>query len=129
MRMKDTPLWTWHITAGVVILVLLGMHMAVMHLDGVLHLSATAPTGEGSPIDWANVVARARDVGFVAFYVVLLGAALFHGLYGLRNILFELRLSEGTKSVVSVVLMIVGFGLFILGTWAAIVARSTALAA
>ncbi len=23
-------------------------------------------------------------------YVILLGAALFHGLYGLRNILFEL---------------------------------------
>ena len=129
MRMKDTPLWTWHITAGVVILVLLGMHMAVMHLDGVLHLSTTAPTGEGSPIDWVNVAARAREVGFVVFYVVLLGAALFHGLYGLRNILFELRLSDGAKSFVSVAIMIVGFGLFLLGTWAAIVARSTALAA
>jgi succinate dehydrogenase hydrophobic anchor subunit len=129
MRMKDTPLWTWHITAGIVILVLLGMHMAVMHLDGVLHLTTSTPSGAGTPIDWANVAERAREVAFVVFYVVLLGAALFHGLYGLRNILFELRLSEGAKSFVSVVLLVVGFGLFILGTWAAIVARSTALAA
>ncbi len=31
--MRDHKLWTWHVGAGIVILVLLGLHMAVMHLD------------------------------------------------------------------------------------------------
>ena len=32
---------------------------------------------------------------FTVSYIVLLGAALFHGLYGLRNILFELGPGAG----------------------------------
>ena len=31
-------LWTWHIGAGAVILVLLGLHMTIMHLDGIVRV-------------------------------------------------------------------------------------------
>ena len=51
--------------------------------------------------------------------MVLLGAALFHGLYGLRNILFELNPVRWLKSAISTVLLVGGIGLFVLGTWAA----------
>ena len=34
---------------------------------------------------------------FMVSYIVLLGAALFHGLYGLRNILFELGPGAGRE--------------------------------
>ncbi len=34
---------------------------------------------------------------FTVSYMVLLGAALFHGLYGLRNILFELGPGAGRE--------------------------------
>jgi len=129
MRMKDTPLWTWHVIAGIVILVLLSMHMTVMHLNDVLSIAPGTATPEGgAPIDWANVVSRAQEIGFVVFYVVLLAAGLFHGLYGLRNIIHELNPSPGVMKTLTALILIVGLGLFVLGTWAAITARTVALA-
>ncbi len=121
--MRDQKLWTWHLAAGVVILVLLGLHMTIMHLNGVLVLKGFNPAG-GHPIDWDNVAARARSGFFMVTYVVLLGAALFHGLYGLRNILFELNPARWLKRAIGLVLLLGGFGLFVYGTWAAIAARA-----
>lgn len=115
--MRDQKLWTWHVLAGVVILVLLGLHMVIMHLDTIV--GVLNPAG-GSPVDWANVVARAQSMFFAVTYVLLLGAALFHGLYGLRNIVFELNPSTGVKRFVGVVLLLVGLSLFVYGSWAAI---------
>jgi succinate dehydrogenase / fumarate reductase membrane anchor subunit len=114
--MREQGLWTWHVIAGVVILVFLGLHMAVMHLDAVLGIFN--PAG-GHPIDWENVVARGKSVFFMVTYVVLLGAALFHGLYGLRNILFELNPPDGLKAALSWLIVLAGVGLFFVGTWAA----------
>ena len=90
--MRDRTLWTWHIGAGVVILVFLGLHMAIMHLNATLGIF-DVPGGEA--VDWANVVARMKSLFFTVTYVVLLGAALYHGLYGLRNILLELNPGAG----------------------------------
>jgi succinate dehydrogenase / fumarate reductase membrane anchor subunit len=114
--MRDQSLWTWHFGAGIVILIFLGLHMGIMHLDAALGIFN--PAG-GHPIDWANVVARAKSTFFMVTYVVLLGAALFHGLYGFRNILFELNPPSGLKSLLSWLLVIAGVGLFLVGTWAA----------
>ena len=121
--MRDQKLWTWHLAAGIVILVFLGMHMTIMHLNAVIALKGLNPAG-GHPIDWANVVSRARSGFFMVTYVILLGAALFHGLYGLRNILFELDPARWLKRTISAVLLVGGLALFAVGTWAAIVARS-----
>lgn len=114
--MRDQKLWTWHLLAGLVILVFLGLHMAIMHLDAILGIFN--PAG-GHPIDWANVVARAQQTFFMVTYIVLLGAALFHGLYGLRNIVFELGIGSGLKTAVSAVLTIGGLAMFAFGAWAA----------
>jgi succinate dehydrogenase / fumarate reductase membrane anchor subunit len=124
--MRDQKLWTWHVLAGLVILVFLGLHMTVMHLEVIVGIFN--PAG-GHPIDWANVVARGKTLFFPVSYVVLLGAALFHGLYGTRNILFELNPSAGLKRVIGVVLLLVGLGLFVLGTWAAVASHTLARAA
>ena len=123
--MRDQKLWTWHILAGGVILVLLGLHMVIMHLERPgRRLNAARGT---HPIDWSNVVARGKAVFFpMLTYVLLLGAALFHGLYGARNILFELNPSEGLKKVISAVLLLAGLGLFAFGTWAAIASHTLA---
>jgi len=115
--MRDQKLWTWHVLAGVVILVLLGLHMVIMHLDTIV--GVLNPAG-GSPVDWGNVVARAQSAFFAVTYVLLLGAALFHGLYGLRNIVFELNPSAGLKRFIGAVLLLVGLSLFVYGSWAAI---------
>ncbi len=121
--MRDQKLWTWHLAAGAIILFLLGLHMAIMHLDALLGIFN--PAG-GHPIDWANVVARGQSMAFTLTYVLLLGAALFHGLYGLRNILFELDPAPPLKKALSWVLILVGVGLFIFGTWAAWVGHQVA---
>ena len=113
---RDQKLWTWHLAAGLLILVLLGLHMAIMHLETLLGIFN--PAG-GHPIDWQNVAARSQSLFFMISYVLLLGAALFHGLYGLRNILFELNPAGPLKRSLSRVLMVLGVGLFLFGTWAA----------
>lgn len=114
--MRDQRLWTWHIGAGAVILVLLGLHMTVMHLDALVRVFNATPE---EPIHWSNVVARGRSAFFLVSYVLLLGAALFHGFYGLRNIVFELNPGAAAKKAVSSVLVLAGVALFVVGTWAA----------
>ena len=114
--MRDQGLWTWHLVAGVVILVLLGLHMTIMHLDEIVRVFNAAP---GEPIDWANVTARGKSVFFLVNYVVLLGAALFHGLYGLRNILFELNPAAGLRKALNGLFVVAGLALFAFGAWAA----------
>ncbi len=123
--MRDQKLWSWHVAAGIVILILLGLHMAIMHLDAILKLTPLNPAG-GEPIDWKNVVARGRMIFFPVTYVLLLGAALFHGLYGLRNILFELNPKAPLKGALSILLIAAGLGLFVLGTWSALASFSLA---
>jgi succinate dehydrogenase / fumarate reductase membrane anchor subunit len=71
-------------------------------------------------VDWGNVVARGKSLFFTLTYILLLGAALFHGLYGLRNIVCELGPSAGLKKAINALLLVGGLGLFGLGTWAAI---------
>ena len=121
--MRDRTLWTWHIGTGLVILVLLGLHMMVMHLDDSLGIFN--PAG-GHPIEWQNVLARMQSTFFTVTYVLLLGAALFHGLYGLRNILLELNPPRWLRSAVNVLSVLGGVALFSYGTWAAVAAQSLA---
>ena len=114
--MREQRWWTWHLGAGLVILVLLGLHMIIMHLDAIV--GVFNPAG-GQPIAWANVVERSQSAFFMVTYVLLLGAALFHGLYGFRNIVFELNPADGLKKVINAVLTLGGLGLFGFGAWAA----------
>lgn len=124
--MRDQRLWFWHVAAGIVILVFLALHMTIMHLDGIVRVGN--PAG-GHPIDWANVVARGRGLFFPVTYVVLLGAALFHGLYGLRNIIFEVASGRGVRTAMNWILILFGLALFAVGTWAALASHQVALAA
>jgi len=123
--MRETKYWTWHMAAGVVILFLLGLHMLVMHTGGITHLFA--PHG-GEAISKENSLFRDGMLLFTITYILLLVVALYHGLYGLRTILFELTLKPAVEKAVSVVLVVVGLGLLGLGTWAAVAAHGIAIA-
>ncbi|MBP1595908.1 MAG: putative rane protein [Acidobacteria bacterium] len=123
--MKETKYWTWHMAAGVVILFLLGLHMLIMHIGGITQLFA--PAG-GESISRENSLARDGQLFFTVTYIILLGVALYHGLYGLRTILFELTLKPATEKAISVLLLLVGLGLFGLGTWAAFTVHAIAVA-
>jgi succinate dehydrogenase hydrophobic anchor subunit len=121
--MRETKYWTWHMAAGIVIALLLGLHMVIMHVGGITHLYA--PFG-GEAVSKANSLFRDGRVFFTVTYILLLGVALYHGLYGLRTILFELTLKPAVEKAISVVLLILGLGLFGLGTWAAITVHAIA---
>jgi succinate dehydrogenase hydrophobic anchor subunit len=121
--MRETRYWTWHMAAGVVIALLLGLHMLTMHIGGITHLYA--PFG-GEAVSKANSLFRDSRLFFTVTYILLLGVALYHGLYGLRTILFELTLKPAVEKAVSIVLLILGLGLFGLGTWAAITVHAIA---
>jgi succinate dehydrogenase / fumarate reductase membrane anchor subunit len=123
--MRDRTLWTGHIGAGLVILVLLGLHMAIMHLDQTFGIFGT-PGAE--PVEWESVAARAGSAFFTVTYVLLLGAALYHGFYGLRNILLELNPGAALRRTINVGLSVLGLGLFVFGTWAALAAPGAAMA-
>jgi succinate dehydrogenase / fumarate reductase membrane anchor subunit len=123
-EMRETKYWTWHMAAGVVILFFLGLHMLIMHVGGITHLFAPFI---GEAVSKANSLFRDGKLLFTVTYVLLLGVALYHGLYGLRTILFELTLRPAIEKVTTVVLLIVGLGLFGLGAWAAVAAHAIAM--
>jgi succinate dehydrogenase/fumarate reductase cytochrome b subunit len=125
--MRETKYWFWHMAAGVVIFVLLGLHMTTMHMGGLTGLFVSHP-GEAS-VAPVNSQARDSQLFFTVGYIILLGVALYHGLYGLRTILFELTLRPLAEKAVSVVLVILGLALFGLGAWAAVAAHNAALVA
>ena len=123
--MRETKYWTWHMAAGVVIFFLLGLHMLIMHIGGITQLFAPHA---GEAVSRENSLFRDGKLFFTVTYILLLGTALYHGLYGLRTILFELTLKPAVEKTVTVLLLIVGLGLLGLGTWAAVAAHALATA-
>lgn len=121
--MRDRTLWTWHIGAGLVILVLLGLHMTIMHLNATLGFVGL---GSAEPTAWESVASRASSLFFTLTYVLLLGAALYHGFYGFRNILMELGPGKTLRAVINVGVSVIGIALFVFGTWAALAAPGAA---
>jgi len=115
--MRESTLWVLHIFAGAIILVLLGLHMFIMHLDEVLGVLGI---GYSEPIASESVFARSEQAFFMVTYILLLGAALYHGLYGFRNMLFELTLPKAAETFINWSFTLVGLGLFAFGTYAAI---------
>ena len=123
--MEPTKYWTWHMFAGVVLLLVLGLHMLVMHMP------ATSPwfVPYGTqPDSLRNSLFRDAKLFFTVTYVLLLGVALYHGLYGLRTILFARTLKPAIEKTVTDVLLVLGLTLFCIGSWAALAAHSVALA-
>ncbi|OPY89185.1 MAG: Succinate dehydrogenase/Fumarate reductase transmembrane subunit [Syntrophaceae bacterium PtaU1.Bin231] len=122
--MKETAYWTWFIIAGVVIFVFAGIHVATVHLSAVTGFFN--PAGPNS-VAWENVAYRSRNLFFVISYILILGAALYHGFYGLRTIVFELGLKQPARRSLTAILWVVGLVLFIFGTYAAISSRNPAM--
>ncbi len=118
--LKESTYWYLFLLAGLFILVLLSIHMTIMHLDQLL---VAIGIGSGDVLKFQSVLARGRQSFFMVSYIILLGAALYHGLYGLRTILFELNLKKGLQTAITAVLLIGGLGIFVYGTYVAIAAK------
>jgi succinate dehydrogenase / fumarate reductase membrane anchor subunit len=115
--MRESKLWSWHILSAVIILVLLGTHMTIMHLGALMKM---AGIGSGDPTQSAEVFHRSQQFAYMIGYILLLGAALFHGLYGLRSMICELSLSRLSEKVIGGLCAVAGVALFIYGSYVAI---------
>lgn len=110
--MKRTRYWTLHLVTGLVIVLLLGIHMAIFHLDYLL--------GYGKPLSYDSVVMRAKQVFYLVMYTLLLGTALYHGLYGFRKIVFELSPGKKLEGVITAGIVAAGIFVFVCGTFVVI---------
>jgi len=116
--MRESKLWFLHILSAVVILFLLGSHMGIMHMGSILsHLGFNF---SDHPTNSDEVFRRSRQVLFMVVYIVLLGTALFHGLYGLRSIFYELSLPKTMEKIIGRVLCVAGIALFLYGSYVAV---------
>jgi succinate dehydrogenase hydrophobic anchor subunit len=110
--MRETRLWSLHLLAIPFILILLGLHFAVMHY---------APVFYGMSIEEARsfevMVERGRSTVQFILYFLLLAAGLYHGLYGLRGIIRELPLAPALAKAVDVGILLFGLFIFSLGTY------------
>ncbi|MEW5692911.1 MAG: hypothetical protein AB1765_06410 [Candidatus Hydrogenedentota bacterium] len=116
--MRETKYWFWHIVCGFVMLFLLGLHMIIMHLDEILGVFKFA--GE-RVLAFENVASRSKMIGFACIYVLLVGAALYHGLYGLRSMLLELSMIKPLHRLINIGFWILGVILFIVGAAGSII--------
>lgn len=106
--------WLWMLLSALVILILLGWHMAIMHLANLLgHMVSTS----AEPLAWGDVIARSRNGFLAGVYVLLLGAGLFHGFFGLRTILTEYWPRKGAENVINISCWVAGIILFAVGTY------------
>jgi succinate dehydrogenase / fumarate reductase membrane anchor subunit len=105
--------------AGLAILLLLGFHMAYTHIGTLLY-------GVEDNISFDMSQARDANPIFPVFFILMLGIALYHGLYGLRTILFELCPHPGAQKTMTAFLLVLGLALFGLGSFAAVKAHKNA---
>ena len=110
--MRETRLWSLHLLVIPIIAVLLGAHFAVMHY---------APVFYGVSVEEARnfetMIERGRSVAQLVLYILLLAAALYHGLYGLRGIIRELPLTPTLAKAVDVSIIGLGFFIFAFGAY------------
>lgn len=110
--MRETRLWSLHLLAIPAILILLGMHFALMHY---------APVFYGMSVEEARsfemMIERGRNVAQFVLYILLLAAGLYHGFYGLRGILRELPLAPALAKAVDIGILLIGLLVFGLGTY------------
>jgi succinate dehydrogenase / fumarate reductase membrane anchor subunit len=112
--MKESKLWLLHLMSGILLLFLLGTHTLIMHFDTVL---GWLGLGGGNPLDFAtNVLPRMQAVSHTVIYLFLLVFGLFHGLYGVRSLIYEFHFAAKAKHVVGYLLLLVGLTV---GAWGA----------
>jgi len=116
--MREAKLWFLHIITAVIILFLLGSHMGIMHMGSILNHFGFKFSDH--PISSEEVFGRSRQVLFMVTYIVLLGTALFHGLYGLRSIFYELSLPKCLEKTIGRVICVAGIALFLYGSYVAV---------
>ncbi|MDQ7849388.1 MAG: hypothetical protein QN152_01055 [Armatimonadota bacterium] len=111
--MGESRWWLISLAAAALMVVLLTIHMGLMHLTGLLRATGV---DLGDVRSFAEVTARGRSVTQLVFYLLLLAAALYHGLYGLRSVLLEVTPPRG-QGLISGLVLLAGLVAFAYGAY------------
>lgn len=107
--MREVNLKIMQYISGIAILVLLGIHMVIMHLDDILRFFGK---DVGDVRSWASVSERAASGGWLVFYILLLVFVIYHALYGLRVIVSEFSLPPSKIRALNWIFTILGIAIF-----------------
>lgn len=91
--MKESTLQLINYIMILALLVTLGLHLAMQTFLGV--------SGYSQALSYQTALSRYRDTLSVSLLTILLVAATYHGLFGLRNILLEFRSGRMWKNFVT----------------------------
>ncbi len=110
--MRESRLWALHLICGAGLLVLLSLHMGVMHYASILALLGWV---REPVLSFSSVAERGRGAAGAVTYVLLLGFALYHGLYGLRGILGEIWSTPKAVRFINAGVVIFGLAVLVYG--------------
>lgn len=82
--------WLLQRLTGAFLLFFLGAHLWALHL-----------AEDGRDIDFQKAAQRLDGPFFQIIYIVLIGLVLYHGLYGLRGIIFDLVTKPGKRIAIT----------------------------
>lgn len=112
--MTQTPsqpqgVWAWILQrfTAVLLVVFLGTHIFVLHY-----------VPENLNINFVGVAFRFKSLLYLIIDSGLLATGLYHGLNGLRNVIFDFVINDGTRTLINWVLLIVGIGFTAYGAYA-----------
>ena len=110
--MRESTLWMLHLLAGAVMLTVLGIHFGVMHASELFGI----PRAE--VLTFASVDTRSSMAFYLVVYLILLAAALYHGFYGLRSIIFEMSfIRTAARKAINFLLVLGGWCFFFFGAY------------
>lgn len=95
--------WLLQRITAALLLFALGAHLWALHLV------------EGArKIDFEGVLQRLSSPFFIVIDIVLVGLVLYHGLYGLRGIIYDLVAGSRARAAATWFLMLLGLSAFLL---------------
>jgi succinate dehydrogenase / fumarate reductase membrane anchor subunit len=113
---ENTWLWLLKLVTGVLVIVILGIHLAINHFIS---------DNPGGLLSYADVVAYYQNPIIPIMEVLFLIFVVSHSLLGLRSILLDLKPSRSALAAINVMLSVVGVTAVGYGIWliSVIVAR------
>jgi succinate dehydrogenase / fumarate reductase membrane anchor subunit len=101
--------WGWLLqrVTAVGLILALGLHLWILHFAGD-HAALTA----------AGVTIRMKSLAYMVLDFSLLGFALYHGLYGVRSVLFDYVSGPRAERAITAAVVVVGLVAFGYGVYA-----------
>jgi succinate dehydrogenase hydrophobic anchor subunit len=98
--MKESHLKTLQYLTGIGLVIVVGLHLFISHLNG------------GEPTSWDSVSDRAASVGWFITYILILLFGIYHGMHGIRGVILEFSLPDRAVKMLNLTVILLGLAVF-----------------